>query len=164
MEKPGKRGGKRAGSGRPRLTVAPSQRPVTPPQVSIDELEILCQMNVKQNQIAAYFRISRNTLRLLARKHPEVREVMEGGPKRGNVKLLQALYERMEHSDKILILAAKHRLGWVDKIRKEHSGANGPPIETKSAKDRSDGVFRKFLIELEGPRGRGSSDQTQVLC
>ena len=109
------------------------------PKVKIDvvELEKLCGMQCTDEEIAAFFGVSKRTIER-RRKVAKFSEAMEQGKAKGRVSVRRNLF-RLASAGNIAaaIFLAKNLLGYKDFVSNEHSGPNGAPIEVDHQLDFS---------------------------
>jgi hypothetical protein len=119
-------GGKRDGAGRKAVNI------------SLDELEKLCALQVTDAEIASWFNVD---LRTIARrkKQPEFLEAMERGKARGRLSLRRSLWALASKGNPAAnIFLAKNLLGYKDFVTNEHSGPDGGPITIGPAPELSE--------------------------
>ena len=93
-------------------------RPSKP--INLEELEKLAAMHATDDEMAAWFGVSRETFN---RRKPKLLDTIERGKARGRVSLRRAQYNAALAGDRtILIWLGKQLLGQKDETKTEHSG------------------------------------------
>src|SRR5215467_9774793 len=109
------------------------------PKVKIDvvELEKLCGMQCTEEEIAAFFGVSRRTIER-RRDVRKFREIMDQGRAKGRVSVRRHLF-RLAAGGNVAaaIFLAKNLLGYRDVVNTEHTGPGGGPIQVASKPDLS---------------------------
>src|SRR5580658_5803219 len=102
-------------------------------RINMEELEKLCAMQCRDEEIAAYFRVSTRTLER-RRKVQGFREAIERGRAKGRVSVRRQLF-RLANGGNLgaTIFLAKNLLGYKDVVATEHSGPAGGPMEISLA-------------------------------
>jgi Zn-dependent peptidase ImmA (M78 family) len=107
----------------------------------IKELEQIAP-SLTQEQIAAYFGISDNTLREILKRDKSVSEVYNRSKTRAGIAMVEKLYDKaMEGDHPSMKLWLSQRMGWTEKSRTEHVGDGGGPVE----------IDQHWIVELVAP-------------
>ena len=109
------------------------------PAVEIDqaELERLCALQCTEEEIAAWFGVSKKTIER-RRKSGTFLEAMERGKAKGRVSLRRNLWKLANNGNvAACIFLAKNLLGYRDVVNSEHSGLSGGPIQLAAKPDLS---------------------------
>ncbi len=141
------RGGKQPGSGRPRFK-----------GINLEEVEKLCSLQCTQEEIAAYFKVSRRTIETYAQK-PEFKELFEQGRAMGKISVRRAQFRLLEAGSNVMaIWLGKQLLGQKD--RQEFTGPENGPIEVSISNARERILSRIAQMSDRGttPQGPGSTD------
>ena len=102
-------------------------------KIDLNELERLCEIQVTQPEIAAFFHVSTRTIEKYAQK-PEFREIMERGYKNGLISLKRAQFNKaLEGNPTMLIWMGKQLLGQRDNLDTTLSAPGGGPLEVSVA-------------------------------
>jgi hypothetical protein len=106
-------------------------------KIDLSELEKLCTMQCTDDEIAAWFGVSRRTIER-RRQVAKFREVMEQSRAKGRVSVRRNLF-RLANGGNVAaaIFLSKNLLGYRDVVNNEHSGPNGSPIQVASRPDLS---------------------------
>jgi cell division protein FtsI/penicillin-binding protein 2 len=99
---------------------------------SDEEVEMVEKLapSLTQQQLADYFCISINTLKEIMQRDKRVSDSYNRGLTRAGIMMVEKLYDKaLEGDHASMKLWLSQRMGWTDKSRTEHTGANGRPIE-----------------------------------
>jgi hypothetical protein len=97
-----------------------------------DEVELVEKLaaSLTHEQLAKYFCICDNTLREIMKRDTRVSEAYDRGLTRAGVMMVEKLYDKaMEGDHPSMKLWLSQRMGWTEKSRTEHTGADGKPIQ-----------------------------------
>ena len=85
--------------------------------------------SLTHEQLARYFSICDNTLREIMKRDDRVSEAYDRGLTRAGVMMVEKLFDKaMEGDHPSMKLWLSQRMGWTEKSRTEHTGADGKPI------------------------------------
>jgi len=96
-----------------------------------DEVEMVEKLapSLTQQQLADYFCISINTLKEIMQRDSRVSDSYSRGLTRAGIMMVEKLYDKaMEGDHPSMKLWLSQRMGWTEKSRTEHTGADGKPI------------------------------------
>jgi hypothetical protein len=119
------------------------------PEAKIDlaELEKLAIMQCTNDEIAAFFGVSKRTI-LRRCQSEEFREIIENGRAKGRVSVRRALFKLANAGNvAAAIFLSKNLLGYKDVVNTEHTGLAGGPIEIAAKPDLS-GLTDEELKQL----------------
>ena len=117
------RGGKQPGAGRP------------PVGIDKGELEKLCSLQCTQDEIAAYFKVSRRTIETYAQKE-DYRPIFEQARELGKISVRRKQYQLLEQGNVTMaIWLGKQVLGQKDRYDVGHGGVDGKPLLTLATFD-----------------------------
>src|SRR5215472_13385379 len=109
------------------------------PEAKIDmaELEKLAGMQCTNEEIGAFFGVSKRTI-LRRCQGEKFREIIENGRAKGRVSVRRALF-RLANAGNVAaaIFLSKNLLGYRDVVNNEHSGPDGSPIQIATKPDFS---------------------------
>jgi hypothetical protein len=92
-------------------------------KINLKELEKLCMMQCTDEEIAAFFDLSRERFVKHHKKKPEIIEVMERGKAKGRASLRRAQFSKaMSGHPALLIWMGKQILGQKETVVNEHAG------------------------------------------
>jgi hypothetical protein len=114
---------KRVGGGRPRLDLTDDQ---------VKQVTKLVALGINLELVAAYLEMSYATLHRRAQEIPEIQAAVEKGKALGAIRATSKLAELIEQGvPSAIFFYLKTQHGWreVDKMKVEHSGPNGAPIQ-----------------------------------
>src|SRR5215469_4977428 len=101
------------------------------PEAKIDlaELEKLAGMQCTNEEIGAFFGVSKRTI-LRRCQSEKFRDIIEQGHAKGRVSVRRALF-KMANAGNVAaaIFLAKNLLGYKDVVNTEHTGVSGGPIQ-----------------------------------
>ncbi len=101
------------------------------PKTKIDlvELEKLCSMQCTDEEIAAFFVVSKKTIER-RRKVTRFREIMDNAKAKGRISVRRNLF-RLANNGNVAaaIFLSKNLLGYRDVMSNEHSGPDGGPVQ-----------------------------------
>ena len=108
-------------------------RPET--QIDVVELEKLCGMQCTDEEIAAFFGVSKRTIERRRKVH-KFSEIMERAKAKGRVSVRRNLF-RLANNNNVAaaIFLAKNLLGYRDVVNTEHTGMAGGPIQFAAKPD-----------------------------
>ena len=108
------------------------------------EVETLAAL-LNQDQIAVYFGIGRTTFHEIRRRDPEVAERYKRGKAKAIAHVANGLLQKARNGDTTsAIFYLKTQAGWRETERIEHSGPNGGPIKTQSARDQLAAILERI--------------------
>jgi hypothetical protein len=108
-----------------------------PVQIDPAELERLCAMQCTEEEIAAWFGVSKKTIER-RRKKDDFLNAMERGKAKGRVSLRRNLWKLANAGNvAACIFLAKNLLGYRDIVNAEHTGLSGGPIQLAAKPDLS---------------------------
>src|SRR5215468_6121168 len=109
------------------------------PEAKIDlaELEKLAGMQCTNEEIGAFFGVSKRTI-LRRCESEKFRDIIENGRAKGRVSVRRSLF-KLANAGNIAaaIFLAKNLLGYKDVVNTEHTGPAGGPIQVASKPDFS---------------------------
>ena len=127
------------------------------PEAKIDmaELEKLCGMQCTDEEIAAFFGISKRTI-VRRRLVPKFQEIMDQARAKGRISVRRSLF-RLANAGNIAaaIFLSKNLLGYRDVVNTEMTGVDGGPIQMTTKADLSQ------LTDEELKQLRVISDKTR---
>jgi hypothetical protein len=101
-----------------------------PTPIDEAELERLCAMQCTQEEIGAWFGLSRKTIERRRKQGGTFLEIMERGQAKGRVTLRRYLWKLASNGNvAACIFLAKNLLGYRDVLNTELTGAGGGPIQ-----------------------------------
>src|SRR5215467_11194175 len=109
------------------------------PEAKIDlaELEKLAGMQCTNEEIGAFFGVSKRTI-LRRCESEKFREIIENGRAKGRVSVRRALFKLANAGNvAAAIFLAKNLLGYKDVVNTEHTGLAGGPIQFTAKPDLS---------------------------
>jgi hypothetical protein len=136
--------------------------------IDLKELEKLCALQCTDEEIAAFFSVSRQTIER-KKKNPEFKDAMVCGKAKGKVSVRRGLFAQMQKGGSgataAAIFLAKNLLGYRDVNSTELSGPDGGPIsldQQKLASLSDDELIqlREIARKLAVPSSNGSGDST----
>jgi hypothetical protein len=112
------------------LRLLGKMRRMARPETKIDvvELEKLCSMQCTDEEIAAFFGVSKKTIER-RRKVPRYREIMDNAKAKGRVSVRRYLFRLAANGNvAAAIFLSKNLLGYRDVLSNEHSGPAQAPL------------------------------------
>ena len=122
----------------------------------VREVETLAAL-LNQDQIADYFGISRTTFRRIRERDEEVRIRYKRGKARAIAHVANGLLQKARAGDTTsMIFFLKTQAGWRETERREHSGPDGGPMETVSARGRLSELLEQAVRAGDGTPEAGT--------
>ena len=110
-------------------------RPKT--EIDLAELEKLCSLQCTDDEIAAFFGVSKRTI-VRRRRGQRFNDVMEQAKAKGRISVRRSLFKLAAAGNvAAAIFLSKNLLGYRDVVNTEHTGLAGGPIQIAARPDLS---------------------------
>jgi hypothetical protein len=106
-------------------------------EIDLSELEKLCGLQCTDDEIAAFFGVSKRTI-VRRRQVQRFNEVMEQAKAKGRISVRRSLFKLAAAGNvAAAIFLSKNLLGYRDVVNTEHTGLAGGPIQIAARPDFS---------------------------
>ena len=106
-------------------------------EIDLAELERLCTLQCTDDEIAAFFGVSKRTI-VRRRQVQRFNDVMEHAKAKGRISIRRSLFKLAAAGNvAAAIFLSKNLLGYRDVVNNQHTGLGGGPVQIASRPDLS---------------------------